>query len=124
MFKPSHTLPTMTVEQFGELEAAAARERAAAEQAQQRAEQERVAGLASDDEAEDDRVKHKVWCVGRPHAFGVGVVGLAWRRSTRCIPCRLGLWMTGRMTTRKAGATASCGPAADSVARECIHVDS
>lgn len=69
VFKPSHALPTMTVEQFGELEAAAARERAAVEQAQQRAEQERLAGLASDDEDEDDRVKHKVWYSSRDRAL-------------------------------------------------------
>lgn len=60
VFKPSHILPTMTVEQFGQLEAAAARERATQQEAQRTTEMQRKAELASDDDDEDDRVKHKV----------------------------------------------------------------
>lgn len=64
VFKPSHILPTMSVEQFGELEAQAAAQRAQREQEAAR-EQARVeAGRRSDDEDEDDAAKHKVVALG------------------------------------------------------------
>ncbi|GAB4823929.1 hypothetical protein N2152v2_010975 [Parachlorella kessleri] len=61
VFRPSHALPTMTVEQWGEVELRAAREQQAAEEARERREQTRRAGMSAE-ELEDEEVdKQRAW---------------------------------------------------------------
>lgn len=61
VLRPSHILPTLTVEQQGEVELREARERDAAAKATQQAEAAAAAGRRSDDEDEDALAKQRAW---------------------------------------------------------------
>ncbi|KAL6771215.1 hypothetical protein ACKKBF_B34395 [Auxenochlorella protothecoides x Auxenochlorella symbiontica] len=75
VFKPSHILPTMSVEQFGELEARAAAQRAQREEEAARERARAEAGRRSDDEDDDAAAKQKErsmddWKDDNPRGWG------------------------------------------------------
>ncbi|GIL89639.1 hypothetical protein Vretimale_1823 [Volvox reticuliferus] len=61
VFKPSHILPTMTVEEAGEIERREAMEREEQQRWQEEKERQRRAALDSDEEDAEDKAKQRAW---------------------------------------------------------------
>ncbi|GLI70620.1 hypothetical protein VaNZ11_015553 [Volvox africanus] len=61
VFKPGHMLPTMTVEQAGEIEGREAMEREERQRRQEEKERQRRAALDSDEEDAEDKARQRAW---------------------------------------------------------------
>jgi len=105
VFRPSHILPSMSVEQFGEQERARMEEAGRAQAAREAERAAARAELGSDEEEEERVVKARSWDDWKARARGRGGAGAA----------RGELTPRPRRTTIRSGAeTASCGRAAES----------